>query len=62
MIEGEELAVYDLDHLEQLLGIVQSLLEDEEKSEAMIRKGYEKTSRNFTWVNCVDQILAAVQC
>lgn len=59
--EGEEIAVYDLDHLEKLPGIVQSLLEDEAKSEDMIRKGYEKTSRSFTWMNCVDQILAAVQ-
>lgn len=60
-IEGEELAVYDLDHLEKLPEMIQSLLEDETKSETMIRKGYEKTSKNFTWKNCADQILAAVE-
>ncbi len=59
-VEGEELAVYDLDQLEKLPEILKGLLEDKEKAESMIRKGYEKTSENFTWANCVDQILDAV--
>ncbi len=59
-IVGEELAMYDLEHLEELPDMVRGLLGDEERAERMIQKGYEKTARNYTWVNCVDQILGAL--
>ncbi|NBH14546.1 glycosyltransferase family 1 protein [Lachnospiraceae bacterium] len=54
---GEEIAIYDLKDLERLPQIVQRLLQDERRTEEMIQKGYEKTKRNYTWKNCVDQIL-----
>lgn len=60
-IAGEEIAIYDLERLEELPQIAQTLLEDEIRVQQMINRGYEKTSRNFTWVNCVDQILDIVQ-
>lgn len=60
-IAGEEIAVYDLDHLEELPGMVRELLDDQQRAEQMIQKGYEKTVQNFTWTNCTDQILAAIQ-
>lgn len=58
--DGEDIVFYDLDHLERLPGIVRSLLEEPEKAEKMIQKGYEKVSRELTWSNCVDLLWAAV--
>lgn len=57
----EEVVFYDLDHLEQLPEIVKGLLADEERTTAIIQKGYEKVLKHHTWVNRVDQILKAVQ-
>lgn len=57
--DGEELVIYDLEHLEKLPVIMNTLLENPTRSEEIIQKGYEKTRRNFTWVNCVNQILEA---
>lgn len=58
--DGEDIVFYDLDHLERLPGIVRSLLEEPEKAEKMIQKGYEKVSRELTWSNCADLLLAEV--
>ena len=58
--DGEDIAFYDLDHLEQLPAIAARLLTDTERSEAIIQKGYEKTSSNLTWSHCTDWILEAV--
>ncbi|MCI8299952.1 MAG: glycosyltransferase family 1 protein [Lachnospiraceae bacterium] len=55
---GEEIAIYDLEHLENLPQIVEGLLNDERRASQMIEKGYEKTKRNYTWKNCVDQIFS----
>ena len=60
-IAGEEIAFYDLEHLERLPDIAKELLGDEERATAMIQKGYEKTVRNHTWKNRVDQIFEAVE-
>ena len=57
----EEVVFYDLDHLEKLPEIVKGLLSDEERTTAIIQKGYEKVLKHHTWVNRVDQILKAVQ-
>lgn len=59
--DGEDIVLYDLKHLEQLPEIVNSLLWDSERAEAMIQKGYDKVIHNFTWSNCADWILDAVQ-
>jgi len=57
--DGIDIVLYELDHLEQLPDIVRELLENTEKAEKIIQKGYEKVSRNFTWSNCTDWILEA---
>lgn len=58
--DGVDIALYDLAHLERLPGIVEPLLADSALAETMIQKGYEKVSRNYTWSNCVDQILEVI--
>ena len=59
--DGEDIALFDLDHLEQLPDIARQLLENTERAERIIEKGYEKTAGNFTWSHCADWILAAVE-
>ena len=58
---GEDIALYDLEHLEKLPEIVGELLRDTERAERMIQKGYEKTAKNLTWSNCADWILTAIE-
>jgi Glycosyltransferase len=59
--DGEDIALYDLDHLEFLPDIVNTLLQDSLRTETMIQKGYEKVAANFTWSNCTDWILNAIR-
>lgn len=59
--DGEDIALYDLEHLDRLPQIADRLLSDAERTKEIIQKGYEKTKRNYTWINCVDQILSAVE-
>lgn len=59
--DGVDIALYDLDHLEQLPDIARGLLEDTSRAEAIIEKGYEKVLRNYTWSHCVDWILEVIQ-
>ncbi len=58
--DGEDIALYDLKHLEQLPDIINSLLLDTERAEDMIQKGYNKVISNYTWSHCADWILKAV--
>lgn len=58
--DGIDIALYDLADLEQLPGIVERLLQDPALTESMIQRGYEKVRQNFTWSNCVDQILKKI--
>lgn len=57
--DGWDIALYDLQHLDRLPAIAESLLYDADKAEAIIRNGYEKVLKNLTWSNCADQILEA---
>lgn len=59
--DGEDIALFDLKHLEKLPGIVQSLLNEPARAEAMIEKGHKKVLDHFTWSNCADWILEAVR-
>lgn len=59
--DGEDIALFDLDHLEQLPNIARRLLEDTKTAERIIEKGYEKTVGNFTWGHCADWILEAIE-
>lgn len=58
--DGEDIALYDLKHLELLPGIAEKLLHDTEHAEAIITRGYEKVLRHFTWKNCTNWILNAI--
>lgn len=58
--DGEDIALYDLKHLDELPAIARRLLDDPARAEAMIQKGYDKVLREFTWSNCADWILNAV--
>lgn len=60
-VDGEDIALYDLKHLEMLPGIADWLLRDTAHAEAIIQKGYEKVIHNFTWTHCTDWILEAIQ-
>ena len=59
--DGEDIALYDLDHLDQLPDIARRLLQDEDMAEKIIENGYEKTAKNFTWSHCADWILKVVE-
>ncbi|MEZ3469464.1 MAG: glycosyltransferase, partial [Schaedlerella sp.] len=58
--DGEDIALYDLKHLEQLPEIAGEFLREADRAEAMIKRGYEKVIRNFTWSHCADWILNAI--
>lgn len=59
--DGENIVLYDLEHLERLPEIVEELLGNSMRTEEIIKKGYTKVSQKFTWTNCVDWILATVK-
>lgn len=58
---GQDIALYDLKHLEQLPEIAARLLQDTAQSESIIQKGYEKVLHELTWSNCTDWVLEAIQ-
>lgn len=58
--DGEDIALYDLRHLEQLPVIAEHYLNNSELAENIIQAGYRKVLREFTWSNCADWILNAV--
>lgn len=58
--DGEDIAFYDLKHLEQLPLIAGRLLNNPAEAEKMIQRGYEKVEHDLTWTNCADWILDAV--
>lgn len=58
--DGEDIAFYDLKHLEELPVIASRLLNNPAEAEMMIQRGYEKVARDLTWTNCADWILDAV--
>ncbi len=60
-IAGEEIAVYDLERLEELPHYARELLGDPDRAKQMIQKGYEKTVKNYTWENCVKQVLDTIE-
>lgn len=58
---GEEIAIYDLERLKELPQIAGELLQNKAKAEEMIERGYQKVRDNFTWANCVDQIIGTME-
>lgn len=59
--DGEDIALYDLKFLEQLPFLADRLLSDPVRSQRIIQRGYEKVAENYTWTNCADRILEAVE-
>ncbi len=59
--DGEDIALYDLDHLEELPRIAEGLLSDPDRAEAMIEKGYEKVRDNLTWGHCTEWVLEGIR-
>ena len=59
--DGWDIALYSLKNLEELPAIAEKYLKNPDLTESVISRGYEKTIREFTWKNCVDQILSAVR-
>lgn len=59
--DGEDIALYDLKFLEQLPFLTDRLLSHPARTEEMIRRGYEKVARNYTWSNCADRILETIE-
>lgn len=59
--DGEDIALYDLKHLENLPGIARRLLKDQDYAESIIQKGFEKVKEHFTWSHCAQWLLAAAR-
>lgn len=59
-MDGEDIVLYDLDHLEELPGKIRRVLENPEDTQRMIENGYKKVREKYTWKNCVDQIIASM--
>ena len=58
--DGVDIALYDLEHLEQLPGLAGQLLADPDRAETIIQKGYEKVRQELTWSNCAEWLLSTV--
>lgn len=59
--DGWDIALYDLDHLEELPAIAEKLLTDEALAEGIIERGREKALRNLTWGHCAEWVLGGIQ-
>lgn len=59
--DGTDIVFYELEALEKLPGIVEGLLADPARAQAIIEKGYEKVKAHFTWKSCVSHIIEAVE-
>lgn len=55
--DGRDIVLFDLKKLEVLPQIARYWLEQPERAQELLENAYEKTAKNYTWVNCVDQIL-----
>lgn len=60
-VDGWDIALYDLDHLEELPGIAERLLTDQELAEEIIQRGRKKVLSNLTWGHCAEWLLGGIQ-
>ncbi|MCI8292015.1 MAG: glycosyltransferase family 1 protein [Hespellia sp.] len=60
-VDGQDIAFYDLNHLEELPAIAERLLEDQELAEEIIQNGHEKALLNLTWGHCAEWVLDGIQ-
>ena len=59
--DGLDIAFYSLDKIKELPVIAEELLSDSDKCWGIISNGYKNVSDNYTWKNCVDEILEYVE-
>lgn len=55
--DGRDIVLFDLKKLEGLPQIARYWLEQPDRAQELLENAYEKTAENYTWVNCVDQLL-----
>ncbi len=59
--DGEDIALYHLEHLDRLPSIAEYWLTHPDESEALLEKACAKTAAHYTWANCVDSLLDALE-
>ena len=59
-VDGQDIVLYDLKHLEFLPDIAHRMLEDITLAESIIQNGYRKVSENLTWSHCTEWILDTI--
>lgn len=59
--DGWDIALYDLDHLEELPAIAERLLKDQALAEGIIQRGREKVLLNLTWGHCAEWLLDGIR-
>lgn len=57
---GRDIVLYDLKQLEKLPETARYWLSHPDHACELITNGYEKTLQNYTWINCVNDILGAL--
>ena len=59
--DGQDIVLYDLSKLDMLPEIADYWLNHPTEAQELIENAYEKTSKNYTWVNCVDSLLKSLE-
>ena len=60
-VNGEDLLMFDLGHLQELSEQIRELLDDEDKRKRMAENGYRKASQNHTWKQRAEKILEFIE-
>lgn len=60
-VNGEDLLLFDLGHLQKLPEQIRELLDDEEKRKRMAENGYRKASLHHTWKQRAEKILEFIE-
>lgn len=60
-VNGQDILMFDLGHLEELPGQVKSLLEDEEKRRQIAGNGYRKAVQQHTWRHRAGALLEMIE-
>jgi glycosyltransferase involved in cell wall biosynthesis len=55
--DGRELLFYDLEHLEELPGMIRTLLENREQRESIVQQAYKRAVSEDTWGNRAEEFL-----
>lgn len=58
--DGNDIVLYDLKQLDKLPEIATYWLTHPVEAQELLEKAYQKTAKNYTWVNCVDSILESL--